>query len=150
MNLWDLKIEKIPCGWDKTYQYALIHCPNGEMLKFQELDKDDKLLVTKTFFHPVQCHNLLVEQFNILKNQASNLIAKRSQLDLTNFVSQLVEIDVCLYNLLDRWRSSDKNMDCTSYNPENFLEIRDYDFYVDDTYADTMFYQLRLINRPIE
>lgn len=63
MNLWDLEIDKIPCGWEKTYQEALVHCPNGENIEFDDSDSE------RTFFHPVKCQDLIINKFNTLKKK---------------------------------------------------------------------------------
>lgn len=150
MNLWNLKIEEIPCGWEQTYQYALSDCPNGKNVEFKYMDHCDEMHIERYFYDPVKCHDLIIEEFNALKNKAENLIANRDKLDLSSFISRIVNIDVHLYHLLNDWITPEEDMDCSCYNPEIFSKNHDYAFYVDESFANTKFYHLRLLNRPNE
>jgi hypothetical protein len=36
MNLWDLELGEIPCGWQNVYDYALTECPEGNIIEPDE------------------------------------------------------------------------------------------------------------------
>jgi hypothetical protein len=138
MNLWDLEIEKIPCGWEEEYQNALQEHPNGTVIECDEGCNE----VSKYYYHPVQCHDLLIRNFNKAKIDAKSLLAERNNLELGDFINGIVRIDALLLYIIDTWVTD--MMDCSCFNPEKIMPQSDKDIF--ETYfTSNEFEKLRLV-----
>ena len=143
MYLWELEIDKIPCGWEETYKEALQECPNGKLI---EIDYGDEF--KEYFYNPVACHELIVTSFNKAKLQAYTILAEKNQFELGEFVDKIVKVDAKLFYIIYMWTLDNEDMDCSSYNPQKFLSSNELEFmevYMSDD--DDKFASLKLIKQ---
>lgn len=117
----------------------------GENIESDDFNGDEPLS-EKTFSHPVKCHDLIISEFNNLKNEAKILLEKRNNLDLNTFVSQIIYIDATLYHLLEFWQAADIDHDYSSYNPEEIKLKADYEYYFNEDNKGE-FSHLRLVSK---
>lgn len=141
--LWDLTLDKLPCGWENTYQEALINCPDGELIPSEEHWGETQ---RNYFYHPVKYRQLILETFNNYKAKAIELMNKKDTLDFKEFINQIVQIDIVLYNLISHWITDEEEFDINSFNPNNFYnEINNKDYFDSSEFKANEFEKLKLI-----
>lgn len=135
--LWHLHLKKIPCGWENVYQDALKNCPNGMPLLIKG---------TKFFYHPVKYRETLLEIFSTAKEKCleitKNECLNRKQL------SELLENDIILFNVLFEWSLEDAEKMFFDINrlkdKHHFKNVAIYFEEDDDPYDPiTQFYPLK-------
>lgn len=136
MNLWDLEIKTLSCGWEKTYQDSLLNAPEG--------------LQGEYFYHPVLCHSMIIEEFNQLKIEAKQLISIRKDLDTNTFIQKLIKIDARLHFLLLLWTGADDYYDNSSFDPKTALIDDGYSDYINPDCPNDGFSNLRVLFASIE
>lgn len=143
MNLWDLNIEELPCGWESIYKEALVHYPEGTTFHYPATDCQEEI---NCVYHPTKCREILINRFNQVKDEVNMLLNNREKLELKKFVSGLVNADAELYYLLKQWDYDEDLVDQFSFNPETIavgysLEVYGY------TNADNKYANLRLVRQ---
>jgi len=93
MQLWDLEIEKIPCGWEEIYQKAVINHPDGLVI--------DEIALSVS--HPVEYRNQIINEFNKTKQTAISLMANQSTIPFPSLINKLVKLDARLFYLIIDW-----------------------------------------------
>lgn len=130
--LWDLDLKKIPLGWQKTYQKALIECPDGKIVFFDKPNSNSRF-----FYDPVQYHDKTLLLFNQNKQKAILLMSEFRTSKFKHSINELFKVDLSLFNLLSHWITSDDELFEHSFNPKEIEnEILDTQNYFEDSPDD--------------
>ncbi|SHH54162.1 hypothetical protein SAMN02745135_01131 [Caloranaerobacter azorensis DSM 13643] len=152
-HLWELSLNQIPLAWSKFYEDSLLNYPEGKYIEIKTIDGQ----VFKTWVNPVQYKNLIEHYFNKFKIQAKDLLKNQNNIDLKDFIQQLVDIDVALYNLLFEWAFEKDSIDENPrlYNPYTYFSSKqyyNYNFYfspIMQTSFEETYAPLRIFNQGI-
>lgn len=112
MYLWDLSLDSIPLGWEKFYETAIKETSHGETFALPD---------SEYYYNIPDCKELLETNFKSLKNEATILFKDLSS--NLNRIERLIEIDICLYSIIEFWTRDEREY--SSFNP-NELQLDIY------------------------
>lgn len=97
--LWDLNIEDFQCGWQSIYNEAAKSFPNGKHIEWTATNGE----LVREWIDPVQTYDLMKKTFSNYKKHAQDILQNLYGMEIRSGFTQLLNIDVALYNLLIEW-----------------------------------------------
>lgn len=128
--LWDLSLQDFPCGWQHLYEEAFREYPKGKEIEWVSTTK----ILVKEWVDPVQTYHLLQKTFLNYKTKALDIMANLNALEMRDSFTQLLNIDVALFNLLFNWIAPIKYLE----NNEEFF--RPFEYFNKKLYMNYLFY----------
>lgn len=121
---WELSLDEIPLAWSQSYEKYLLNYPEGRYIQIKNIDGQ----IFKTWTNPVQYKTLIEHWFKKFSTQAQALLKNQYNMDFKDFIQQLINLDVALYNLLFEWafEKAPPNSDPSSYNPYTYFSSKQY------------------------
>lgn len=133
--LWDLNLDEIPLGWQKTYDDAVKNYPDGKIdTRWHSGSSGENQYVTQHHSDPVKYRDRIKVLFD--QEKANALQTIDSKISIRSYFNNLLDIDIKLYLLLELWTRPDDDFEFFEVSEiESHLEIRSE--YVSESNVDT-------------
>jgi hypothetical protein len=97
--LWNFELTNESCGWIHYYYEAQLNYPAGKVIGLKQCNNNSLSYA----INPVKTYTSMKNIFHQLSAKAAKLYQQRTTLELNVFLPKIVDLDVCLYNLLQDW-----------------------------------------------